>query len=1215
MQGKNLGWKFAFVGLLIAMCVYAIWANGLREGIDLKGGYVMTFEVKLPDQAQTDTINQVVAVLKARIDPNGLYMLEWKPVGKDRFEVRMPMGTDKARLAREEYLKSRDLLVNSNIQRSKIYDLVQQTGPQREAALVKMAGGNKQREEALRAVVADADKLQAAQAELEKARAASQPKDLQDNVNNAEFNYERDIRTVFGLNIDIDRLQRVLDQYVPAREKENLDAGKVRQRMDNFDKGVKEMLDKHPDQADLIKQVRDNYVTWTDNRIGLDDPADLKRMVAAAGVLEFRMAPTLPGAGGNLSLTNEDYTRAIEGLATNGPQANSEEAYRWFPIHGESERFQNLVTGKYLDKKYVLLFNKPNPDRNMLHTGSGGAAWSLKSHRTSDQNGRPAVGFELDPRGSSLFGHLTSQNIGNFMAITLDDEVYSAPSIKSAIFNNGIIEGEFTVTQVDELVRTLNAGALTGRVNPDPVSEKAIAASLGQDNKEAGIRAAFWALIATAGFMALYYWYSGLIADTAMCLNLLLLLGAMSFVQAVFTLPGIAGTILSVTMAVDANVLIYERLREEQAKTQSMRMAIKNAYSGAFSAIFDSHVTTIVASLILAWVGTEEVRGFAITLGLGLLFSLFTSLTVTRWVYQLLLDHNIIHKQVHMLKLIGVPNVNWINKRRLFWIGSLVLSVGGFIALIAQGRDIMGIEFSSGTEAMFSFNKGRMVTYPDGKTALPDRPLVEAAIDSTAKKMAQEADDKAASASPEQAEPLRKEAAELRKLAEDIRIETVLNTHKEQLPRELGLGKDTVSREEWLQHSLDGKLFDELDANKDGQLDGKELANMPETSYDLSTTVVSAKLVQDVVTRAFGKSLNMPGKVDNVAFEDHGTVSGLGIQLTGPATLITREIAQKKDAAPDLQRLLVDNINGLMFVVDIQPSTMTEAELSNRLQTMRLQQDFAELRNNRFQVKGLQSAGGEGYNKFMVLVEPLPTQAAKIGTRDFQDKAQSLIDKGLKREETLESVQLFDPAVAGEASQMAIIALVLSWLSIIAYLWLRFGSVQWGLAAVICLIHDVAIAVGMVAISAFLAKTAIGKFLLVTPIKIDMTIVAALLTIVGYSVNDTIVVFDRIRENRGKLRGVNPTMINHAINQTLSRTILTSLATIVSLVVLYIWGGPAIHGFCYTLLIGFMVGTFSSIAVASPLLLGFKEAFIGKVVHVESLQPQTLPQSSPSGGK
>jgi len=179
----------------------------------------------------------------------------------------------------------------------------------------------------------------------------------------------------------------------------------------------------------------------------------------------------------------------------------------------------------------------------------------------------------------------------------------------------------------------------------------------------------------------------------------------------------------------------------------------------------------------------------------------------------------------------------------------------------------------------------------------------------------------------------------------------------------------------------------------------------------------------------------------------------------------------------------------------------------------------------------------------------------------------------------------FAPSVAKQSRNQAFIALALAMLGIMGYLWFRFGSLQYGLAAVIALIHDSAIAVGFVALSYFIAPTIFGKALLINDFRIDMTLVAAFLTVVGYSINDTIVVFDRIRENRGKLATVSANVVNNSINQCLSRTVLTSTTTLLVILVMYLFGGSGIHGFNYALIVGVLVGTYSSVAIAAPLLL------------------------------
>jgi SecD/SecF fusion protein len=212
----------------------------------------------------------------------------------------------------------------------------------------------------------------------------------------------------------------------------------------------------------------------------------------------------------------------------------------------------------------------------------------------------------------------------------------------------------------------------------------------------------------------------------------------------------------------------------------------------------------------------------------------------------------------------------------------------------------------------------------------------------------------------------------------------------------------------------------------------------------------------------------------------------------------------------------------------------------------------------------------------------------------FAEGEMQIVSDALQRSEATTTSNV-GPSVARELAGLAIVAIVLSWLVIIIYLWKRFGSVQWGLAAVICLIHDVVIVVGLVAVSGWIHDTVLGSALLIDSFKIDLPMVAAMLTVIGYSVNDTIVVFDRIRENRGKLSAVSMQVINDSINQTLPRTLLTSFTTFMVVLIMYVWGGPAIHPYNYVLLAGILFGTYSSIAVASPLIVGFKRALVAKV--------------------
>jgi SecD/SecF fusion protein len=197
----------------------------------------------------------------------------------------------------------------------------------------------------------------------------------------------------------------------------------------------------------------------------------------------------------------------------------------------------------------------------------------------------------------------------------------------------------------------------------------------------------------------------------------------------------------------------------------------------------------------------------------------------------------------------------------------------------------------------------------------------------------------------------------------------------------------------------------------------------------------------------------------------------------------------------------------------------------------------------------------------------------------------NLINAALTTERSLQKVLVFQPSIAAQAKQQALAAIILACIAMAAYLWFRFGALDYGLAAIVALLHSVSIAVGMVALSYYISQTFLGPLLLIDDFRIDLAMVAAFLTVLGYSVNDTIVVFDRIRENRGKLKSLSPELINKSLNQTLARTLLTGTTTLIVILIMYVSGGAGIHGFNYVLLIGIVTGTYSSIAIASPLLL------------------------------
>jgi preprotein translocase subunit SecD len=269
------------------------------------------------------------------------------------------------------------------------------------------------------------------------------------------------------------------------------------------------------------------------------------------------------------------------------------------------------------------------PGQYLVHKKVEVGGDMLTDAKATYSDGRPVVSFRFNTTGAKKFGDATRDNAGRFLAIVLDEKVISAPRINEPILGgSGIISGSFTVQQVQDLSMLLRAGALPAPLQV--LEERTVGPDLGADSIRAGAVACVLGLILVVGLMVLIYGTLGLLADISMVLNLVLLLASLSALGATLTLPGIAGVVLTMGMAVDANVLIYERMREEQRNGRTLMSAVQAGYDRAFGTIFDAHVTTLVAAALLFQFGSGPVRGFAVTLSLGLLASLFTAVLVNR---------------------------------------------------------------------------------------------------------------------------------------------------------------------------------------------------------------------------------------------------------------------------------------------------------------------------------------------------------------------------------------------------------------------------------------------------------------------------------------------------------------------------------------------------------------------------------------------------------
>ena len=279
-----------------------------------------------------------------------------------------------------------------------------------------------------------------------------------------------------------------------------------------------------------------------------------------------------------------------------------------------------------------------------------------------DDRLQPAVSFEFDPRGATRFGRLTHEHRpeegGAFryqLAILLDNLVMSAPELRAEIRDRGIIEGGpqgFKQKEVQHLIQVLRAGSLPASLNPVPLQEEQVGPTLGEDTIAKGVFAIWLSMLVVPIFMIVYYRFAGVVAVIALVVNMILLIGSMAFVQATFSLPGLAGLALTIGMAVDANVLVFERMREEKERGASLAQQIRNGFSRAWVTIFDSHVTNFLAALVLWAVGTEEVKGFALTMIIGMAWNLFTAVFMSRVIFEYCYKLGWL-KKITMLKLMG----------------------------------------------------------------------------------------------------------------------------------------------------------------------------------------------------------------------------------------------------------------------------------------------------------------------------------------------------------------------------------------------------------------------------------------------------------------------------------------------------------------------------------------------------------------------------------
>jgi len=710
----------------------------------------------------------------------------------------------------------------------------------------------------------------------------------------------------------------------------------------------------------------------------------------------------------------------------------------WFPMR---ETEFDRVSGRTLQDRLVALA-VPKEEWNFTGTDLEyvGPTW--------DEFNLPAIMLQLKSSKSPVFSDFTGAHVNQLMAIVISDEIASLANIQERLGSSFRITGQFTQQEVDSTVQVLRSGSLTYDVKFE--EEERVGPTLGEQYIRQGSISVILAFGVVLLFMIFYYKKLGIFAALSLLANLLLLMGAMAFMQATLTLPGVAGIILTVGMAVDANILIYERIREEQMKGTRVLQATKGGFQAALSTIIDANVTTLITAIILGYVGTGPVRGFATTLSVGILTSMFSALVITR----LLVDSSLSKKSEHfkMVQLVGKTAIPFMRKAKTAMACSVLVITGGLVLLSqVPSEKLFSIDFLGGSSLVIRTE------------------------------------------APQQTDTVRTLVSE---------IEGAVGDHSEVSP----LIDSGDSQTGYRQFRITYK-------NVEGAAD----------SGGESTT-------EGLVKESLAGILQHGPVVVEVA---SGSASG-------------RLYFETPHPIADLVAI-VDGVSGLSETTITEvPGEYAIYEFSSKVEPGNRPSSLITSIGQAFE--GQDDSSGTA----LVLAQPVP-EISSVGAQ-----------------------------IVGELRDNAILAIFFSLFAVVLYIRMRFAEYSYGIAAVVALVHDVLITLGVLAVAI--------QFNLVAA-ELSLPMVAAFLTIIGYSLNDTIVVFDRIRENRPRMKDDLEVILDTSINQTLARTLLTSITTLIAVVILFSFNygsGSLLEGFAFALTIGVLVGTYSSVFIASPALLYFE---------------------------
>lgn len=1228
---RVLIWKFAIIAIITLLAVLALYPpdKKLKPGIDLAGGTSLIYEIDtqgIPEADQKDLSQKIITVLRRRIDPANIQNLIWRALGNTRFEIQMPLASPEAREKREQYETALNELITHNINTAKIMRSLSMSAEQRAANFQEYSGGYPQRMEILNKLADAYDQLQQAREKRDSLTDKLQVHEIL--IKEAGLNLD-EIKDSVGLWIDITNPAKltesittylannfskknlqILSDYTaayiewskaideitdPVEGKNTIYTETLRKlnRLNLTEDQLKVVLDmpagtikrttaieelktQFPDRTELIQEVVTAFDGYRPFQGRLDDPKDLQRMLKGAGILEFRILPTI-GHPDNDADMLDTY---VANLREKGPKFASDSKYIWCQIEDGKDWLiidpatgqirpqltdrdgRPIVVGAFGDKLYVLASNKPN--EGMLSQTD--KPWKLKQARpTQDQQGRRAIGFSFDDRAANIFGNLTGNNIHRPLCILLDGIALSAPTINSRITSDGIIQGSFTKEEVDDMVNKLNAGSLPAMLIEQPISVKSIGPSIGADNRDQGIKAGLIGLAAVMVLMLVYYLLAGATADVALLLNILVVLAAMAWLRATFTLPGIAGLILTIGMSVDANVLIFERIREEQFRGASIRIAIKNGFQKALSTIIDANLTTFITAAILFWVAPEEIKGFAIVLMLGIVISMFTALFVTRAILDLLLELGFIKRELVMLQLIKKANINWMGLRPvMLTISGILITAGLFVFFTRDNtkNNKYDIEFTGGTSLQINLKQPVNIQLVRDRVQRIGEELRNPAIAAAnVYSIGELAEDKTGT-------QFEINTTETNKIVANIVFNSAIPAASE-IQAKIKQAEDKLNRD------LNNLQIEPVKDNSN--------------AIKISTSQLNESVVKEVLKTAFPNA-----NIDDPYFDEivnEAVLTAFADLIETRQSLHPQIISEEKiiekliETSPEL----LDYIGGIKIVCRIQKPA-TGKEIMSRFKDLRFKPEMMNFDWYAYRLFNSQMqplSENEQVDSF-IYASVQPEAGARTLSEDewnkFFESERTKVMTAAEIEESLPRVTQINPSIGAEAKTQALIAIVLSLVAIVGYIWVRFGNVRYGFAAIAALVHDVCITLGAVTACTYIASTGIGQALLIGDFKISQVIIAAFLTLIGYSLNDTIVVFDRIRENRRAAQLV-PQTITDSINQTISRTIMTSITTFIVVLIMYIFGGQSLRGFNFAIGFGIIIGTYSSVAIAAPLLL------------------------------